>query len=299
MGQHSGQRQATVRYVWLIHLAAGALAPLRRNLKWSARTSSGLGFCIDALVSLPLKSVSFGAMTRSRRRKRVRGRRGGRPHRRSVQAAERRAACAQAHFSAVCAHRVAGRAVRRVYLGGAARLVFSVPFPEGEAPAVLRDATFDIAGRLRTAPHEGLTTRGSPDVKVPGQKHHCRHRWRLLLEEGPIFLSLSTHHHARAGRPTRTCGSRAGLLWCGGSLRCLRHYGLCFLVFLCASDCFLVGSQTLWGAWRGGRWLQLPGVCWGWPLGYLDLHLLHLPAGGSSVARALDEFRRAGAMKVH
>ena len=129
-------------------------------------------------------------MPRSRGRKHARGRRGGRPHRCSLQVAARRAVRAQAHLGAVRTHRVAGRAVRRVYLGEAARLVFSVPFPEGEAPAVLRDATFDI---LRTVPHQGFTTRGSTDVKVLGQKHCC-HRWRLLRGGGPVFLSLSTHH---------------------------------------------------------------------------------------------------------
>ena len=155
-----------------------------------ARALSVRGFPIFAAIVVRC----FVAMTQSRGRKRARGRRGGRPHRRSVQATTSCAARAQARLSEVRAHRVAGRAVRRVYLGGAAQLVFSVPFPEGEAPAVLRDAAFDVAGRLRIVPDQGLTTRGSPDVKVAGQKHHCRDRWRLLLEEGPVFLSLSTHH---------------------------------------------------------------------------------------------------------
>ena len=159
-------------------------------------------------------------MTRSRGRKRARGRRGGRPHRRSVQATARRAAHAEARLSAVRAHRAAGRAVRHVYVGGTARLVFSVPFPAGEAPAVLRDAAFDIAGRLRIVPDQGLTTRGSPDVKVAGQKHHCRHRWRLLLEEGPIFLSLSTHH--------REGGQALPYLWIQGRPALVRRVAAMF-----------------------------------------------------------------------
>ena len=83
----------------------------------------------------------------------------------------------------------ASRAVRRVYLGGAVRLVLFGPFVKGEAPAMLRDTAFDVAGRLRIVPYLGLTTRGSPDVKVAGQKRHCRHRRRLLLEEGPVLLT--------------------------------------------------------------------------------------------------------------
>ena len=38
---------------------------------------------------------------------------------------------------------------------------------------------------------------GNPDVKVPGQRHHCRHRWRILVGGeggGVVYLSLSTHH---------------------------------------------------------------------------------------------------------
>ena len=95
-----------------------------------------------------------------------------------------------------------------------ARLVFSLPFLEGKAPAVLRDATFDVVGRLCTVLQHGFTTHGSPDVKAPSQRHHCRHRWRLLLGEGPVFLSLSTHHREGGlalpylwsyGRPALVC----------------------------------------------------------------------------------------------
>ena len=74
-----------------------------------------------------------------------------------------------------------------------------MPFPEGDAPAALRDATSDIAGRLRTVLHKGFTTHDSPYVKALGQQHHYRHRWRLMLGEGLVSLSRSTHH--REGGP--------------------------------------------------------------------------------------------------
>ena len=124
------------------------------------------------------------------------------------------AARAQARLSAVRARRVAGRAVRRVYLGGAARLVFAVPFSDGEAPAVLRAAVLDIGDRLRIVPDQGVTTTGSPDVKVAGQRHHCRHRWRLLMTERPVHLSLSTHHREGGqALPYLWVQGRPALVW--------------------------------------------------------------------------------------
>ena len=134
-------------------------------------------------------------MTRSRSRgRKKRGIRGGRRHRRSVQAAMRRATRAQARIRAVRAHRVVGRAVRRVFLGGAARSVFAMPFADCEAPEVLSASVWDIGDRLRIVPDQGVTTTGSRHVKGAG-RHHCRHRWRLLMTaEGPVYVSLSTHH---------------------------------------------------------------------------------------------------------
>ena len=65
-----------------------------------------------------------------------------------------------------------------------------MPFADNEAPEVLRAAVWDIGERLHIVPEQGVTTTGSPDVRVAGQRHHCRHRWRLL------------------GRPSATCGDK-------------------------------------------------------------------------------------------
>ena len=130
-----------------------------------------------------------------------------------MQAVTRRAARAQARIRAVRAHRVAGCAVRRVFLGGAARLVFAVPFADCEAPEVLSAAVWDIGDRLRIVPDQGVTTTGSRDVKGPG-RHHCRHRWRLVMAEGPVYLSLSTHHREGGqALPYLWVQGRPALVW--------------------------------------------------------------------------------------
>ena len=126
------------------------------------------------------------------KRSRARGRHGGRPHRRSAQAAARRWARAQQHVRDVRSRRLASRPVRRVILGTQARLIFAQPCVEQEAPALLQAAAIDLAARL-----SAMLRDGNPDVKVPGQRHHCRHRWRILVEGeggGVVYLSLSTHH---------------------------------------------------------------------------------------------------------
>ena len=79
----------------------------------------------------------------------------------------RRAARALARICSVRAHRVAGRAVRRVFLGGATRLVFAVPFADREAPEVLSAAVWDIGDRWRIIPDQGFTTIGTRDVNGP------------------------------------------------------------------------------------------------------------------------------------
>ena len=71
--------------------------------------------------------------------------------------------------------------------------MFAVPFADSVAPDVLSTAVWDIGDCLRITPDQGVTSIGSRDVKGPG-RHHCRHRWRLLMTEGPVYLSLSTHH---------------------------------------------------------------------------------------------------------
>ena len=78
---------------------------------------------------------------------------------------------------------------------------------------MLRDATFDVADRLL---HFRTTvSRHAADVMRSCRvKGTCRHRRRLLPGEGPVFLSLSTHHREGGlalpylwiqGRPALVC----------------------------------------------------------------------------------------------
>ena len=200
--------------MWVVRLAAWALAALSRAVRTS---TSGVGWWMGLQGSVHCAVRFFTVfllMTRSRSRGcRQRGRRGGRRHHRSAHAAARCAARALARIHCVRARRVAGRAVRRVFLGNAARLVSTVPFAESPAPDVLRDAVCDVGERLSITPDQALTFTGSRKVKGPG-RHHCRHRWRLLMAEGPVYLSLSTHH--REGRqvlPYLWVQGRPALVW--------------------------------------------------------------------------------------
>ena len=128
---------------------------------------------------------------------RTRGRRGGRLHCRSAQTAAGRWARAQQHVRDVRLGRLSWRPVRRVILGTHARLIFAQPCTEQEALALLQAAAIDLAARLWSSPEQAMLRAGNPNFKVPGQRHHCRHRWRILvLGEGAglVYLSLSTHH---------------------------------------------------------------------------------------------------------
>ena len=147
--------------------------------------------------------MPFGAevltckVQRNRARSRARGHRGGRPHRTSAQALAHRRARAQQHVREVHSRRLARRPVRRVILGNQARLIFAQPCAEEEAPALLQAAATDLATRMQSSPRQGVRGDGNPDVKVPGERHHCRHRWQILMEGaggGVVYLSLSTHH---------------------------------------------------------------------------------------------------------
>ena len=140
---------------------------------------------------------------RTRKRSRARGRRGGRPQRRSAQAAARRWARAPQHVRDVRSRCLVWRPVRRVILGTQARLIFAQPCAEQEARALLQAAAIDLAACLWSSPEQAMLHDGNPDVKVPGQRHHCRHRyhcrhrWRILVEGeggGVVCLSLSPHH---------------------------------------------------------------------------------------------------------
>ena len=67
-------------------------------------------------------------------------------------------------------------------LGTQVRLIFAQPCPEQEAPALLRAAAIDHAARLWSSPEQAMLRDGNPDVKVPGQRHRCRHGWKIFME---------------------------------------------------------------------------------------------------------------------
>ena len=103
--------------------------------------------------------------------------------------------------------------MRRVFLGGAARPVCAVPFADTAAPGALREAVCDIGGRFRIIPEQAVTSTGSRNVKGPG-RHHCRHRWRLPMAEGPVYLSLSRHHREGGqALPYLWVQGRPALVW--------------------------------------------------------------------------------------
>ena len=134
---------------------------------------------------------------RKRARTRARGHCGGRPHRRSAQAVARRRARAQHHQREVRSRRLARRPVRRVILGHQAWLIFAQPCVEQEAPALLQAAAVNLATCLTASPEQAVWRNDNPDVKVPDERHHCRHRRRILVEGaggGVVYLSMSTHH---------------------------------------------------------------------------------------------------------
>ena len=151
----------------------------------------------------------FLLMTRSRSRGcRQRGRRGGRGHRRSAHAAARRVARALARFRFVRPRPVAGRAMWRVFLGNAARLVFTVPFAESAAPDGLREVVCDVGKMLAITPEQTFTFTGSGNVKGP-RRHHCTHCWRLLRVQGP-FLPVPEHTpQGRWAGPAICVGARS------------------------------------------------------------------------------------------
>ena len=123
---------------------------------------------------------------------------------------------AQQHLREVQSRRLARRPVRRVILGHQARLIFTQPCAEQEAPALLQ-AAVDLATRLQCSPEQAVRRNGDPDVKVPGQRHHCRHRWRILVEGaggGVVYLSLSTHHReGSVGLPYVWVQGTPALVW--------------------------------------------------------------------------------------
>ena len=168
--------------------------------------------------SVPTCAVALPFMVRRRRaRSRARGHRGGRLHRRSAQAVARRRARAQQHLRDVRSRRLAGRSVRRVIRGHQARLIFAQPCPEQEAPALLQAAAVDLATRLQSSPEQAVRKNGNPDVKVPDQRHQCRHRWRILVGGeggGVVYLSLSTHHReGGVGLPYVWVQGTPALVW--------------------------------------------------------------------------------------
>ena len=107
--------------------------------------------------------------------------------------------------------------MRRVIPGHQARLIFAEPCVEQEAPALLQAAAVDLATRLQSSPEQAVRRNGNPDVKVPDQRHHCCHRWRILVEEeggGVVYVSLSTNHREGAvGLPYVWVQGTPALVW--------------------------------------------------------------------------------------
>ena len=107
--------------------------------------------------------------------------------------------------------------MRRVILGHRARLIFAQPCAEQEALALLQAAAVDLATRLQSSPEQAVRRNGNPDVKVPDQRHHCRHCWRILVEGtggGLVYLSLSTHHReGGVGLPYFWVQGTPALVW--------------------------------------------------------------------------------------
>ena len=154
---------------------------------------------------------------RKRKRSRTREHRLGRLHRRSAQAVARRWARAQQHVRDVQSRRLARRLVRRVILGTQPQLIFAQLCAEQEAPALLQAAAIDLAARLWASLEQAVLGDGNPDVKVPGQRHHRRHRWRILVEGaggGVVYLCLSTHHRqGGVGLPYIWVHGTPALVW--------------------------------------------------------------------------------------
>ena len=140
-------------------------------------------------------SIFFAYMVK-RKRKRARGRRGGCPHRRSAQVAARRWARARERVCGVRSRRLAWRPVPRVVLGTPPPVVFraTVRGMGGTSPPA-------GGGGRPSRPPLGQPRAGHaarhPEVKVPGQRHLCRHRSRMPVEGeggGVLYLFLSSHH---------------------------------------------------------------------------------------------------------
>ena len=68
-----------------------------------------------------------------------------------------------------------------------------VDIPEALAPAVLRDAAFDIGRRLHGQLAQAFRPEGSPNVKPTGQHHMCSHKWRVVYRLGTVYLTISRH----------------------------------------------------------------------------------------------------------
>ena len=56
-----------------------------------------------------------------------------------------------------------------------------------------------MARRLQGAFSQGFTESGSPEIKPQDERHHCRHKYRVVFRERVVFLTLSRHrqHWAR------------------------------------------------------------------------------------------------------
>ena len=76
------------------------------------------------------------------------------------------------------------------------------------APAVLRQAAVEVTRRLQGAFLQGFTESGSPDIKPQDERHHCRHKYRVVFREGIVFLTRSKHPRCRLRPPNRVLNFR-------------------------------------------------------------------------------------------
>ena len=113
--------------------------------------------------------------------------------------------------------------------------MFAVPFEDSGAPEVLRAAVWDIGDRLHIVPDQGVTTTGSRDIKGAG-RHHSRHRWCLLVAEGPVYLSRSTHH--------RDGGQALPYLWVQGRPAMVWRVAAVFAPCVGPEGCLTTDSDT-------------------------------------------------------
>ena len=138
---------------------------------------------------MPKRRGSRGARRRRGSRGAQRkGRHGGRRHRRSVEAKQRR----DAKWTSVLRGRLRGKVahlpIRRVLLCNGVRLCPKCPLP-ADRDGFLERAVRDVAARVGGTPRRRVTRDGR-SVKPPG-KHACCEVWELVLPVEVAVVSLT------------------------------------------------------------------------------------------------------------